>query len=491
MNITVLLLASVQTFCNPMSIPDTPISHECWKLKHGDIIEKDKLPAWSYVSWQYEENGVKKARQFREIGEPEVLVEGNVWYLYVSSGLMWKSDDCGGTWQHIRLQEHSEYAPTCVKFRGRYYLTVSYSPLMVADSPEGPFKSLGHFERNTFGGDPDMASFGDPALFVDGDRLYMYWGCVSPSKSLWGCELDADHPTRAKTPAKRIMSLDPVKYPWMRPPLEGAYMFKRGDTYYFSNACFSPKGYCFVVWKGSDPLGPFVMQEKNPAFATARGNGLAWNTGHGSIYRDQYGDWWINYCIWPMDKKFHAFEKFIGQDRIEFEANGDLKVSSATCEPQWLPSSGKRGPTGWKRLPAKTAFPKAADDHLRTYAEFAPGSNEMTFEFDGVKELHAYRVIWCDLGLDENRGVKRGPYRYRVDCRSGGAWRTWYDASANDTELICDYREAPVVCADAVRLVLVGAPKGLTAAVTEFTAFGLMAGYGQPVRPGGVGGQEF
>ena len=50
------------------------------------------------------------------------------------------------------------------------------------------------------------------------------------------------------------------------------------------------------------------MQEKNPAFATARGNGLAWNTGHGSIYRDQYGDWWINYCIWPMDKKFHAFE---------------------------------------------------------------------------------------------------------------------------------------------------------------------------------------
>ena len=46
-----LLLAAVQTFCNPMSIPDTPISHECWKLKHGDVIEKDKVSAWSYNSW--------------------------------------------------------------------------------------------------------------------------------------------------------------------------------------------------------------------------------------------------------------------------------------------------------------------------------------------------------------------------------------------------------------------------------------------------------
>lgn len=55
-----LLLAAVQTFCNPMSIPDTPISHECWKLKHGDVIERDKLPAWSYGSWQYEENGAEK-----------------------------------------------------------------------------------------------------------------------------------------------------------------------------------------------------------------------------------------------------------------------------------------------------------------------------------------------------------------------------------------------------------------------------------------------
>ena len=30
----------------------------------------------------------------------------------------------------------------------------------------------------------------DPALFVDGDRLYLYWGCCAKPKSVWGVELD-------------------------------------------------------------------------------------------------------------------------------------------------------------------------------------------------------------------------------------------------------------------------------------------------------------
>ncbi len=96
----------------------------------------------------------------------------------------------------------------------------------------------------------------------------------------------------------------------------------------------------------------------------------------------------------------------------------------------------------------------------------------MTFEFDGERTLKAFRVIWCDLGLDVHRGVRPGPYRYRIERRTNGAWVPWVDASKNAVDLTVDYREAPEAKADAVRLVCLEAPKGMTPAVTEFTVFG-------------------
>jgi len=466
------LFAGPRTWCNPLTLPDMPIGHECRGYRHDTVLKPEMMAKWAYGCWQYRENGVKKARQFRELADPETLVEGNTWYLYPSCGLMWTSEDCGGTWKHVNIREQNEYAPAVAKFRGKYYYTDSYGPLCVADKPTGPFTELGRFKYGDFG-DPEMASLGDPALFVDGDRLYLYWGCVSPSKALWGCELDPDNPLKPRTKAKRMVELDPVARPWMRSPLEGAYVFKRGDTYYFTHAGGSTGGYCFLVWKGKTPLGPFVPQKTNPAFVTPRGSaGCVMGTGHGSIFMDQFGDWWVNYCIWTGTPKFHDFERFIGQDRISFDENGDLVLGHGTGEPQWLPSSGKRGPTGWKAIKTTTAFKKAADDNLRTYAPFETDCGTMSFEFDGVKTLYAMRVIWCDLGLDELRGVVRGPWQYRVERRLNGVWQTWVDAADNAVDLTVDYRETAVEKADAVRITVLGGPKGITPALTEFTVFG-------------------
>ena len=461
-----------RTYCNPLSLPDMPIGHECRNFRDGTVLTPDMLPKWAYGCW-HEVNGVKTVHQFRELADPETLVEGNTWYLYPSCGLMWTSDDCGGTWKHVNIREQGEYAPAVAKFRGKYYLTDSYGPLRVADSPTGPFKVLGKFDRKSLGDDPTIASFGDPALLADGDHLYLYWGCVSPSDALWGCELDPDNPLKAKTPARRIVELDPATRPWMRRPLEGAYVFKRGKTYYFTHAGGSPGGYCLLVWKGTSPLGPFVPQKTNPAFVTPMGTaGCITGTGHGSIFQDQFGDWWFNFCVWPKGIKFHGFERFIGQDRIFFDENGDVVLGHGTHEPQWLPSTGKKGPTGWKALPAKTASANAADNELRTYERFASMPGTMTFEFDGVKTLQAYRVIWCDLGLDELRGVKRGPWQYRLERRLKGKWHIWVDASDNQIDLTVDYREAPEKKADAVRITVLDGPRGIAPALTEFTVFG-------------------
>ena len=471
------LILAVSTFCNPMSVPDMPVGVECLKFNDGDVIPKNKLEPWAYNSWQHFENGVKVAHQFRELADPEIHVWEGAWYLYPSCGLLWKSTDCGGTWEHVKVMERNpNYAPTVERFRGKYYLTESHvgRGLLVADSPTGPFMPLGNFDKKSFASPEDPSiNFGDPALFADGDRLYIYLGCVAKQDCLWGAELDPDNPLKALHPAKRLVSLDAQARPWMRKPVEGAFVFKRDGVYYFTHAGCAPgnaHAYSTSVWKGPTPLGPFTPQTNNPVFF--RPEGCAVGGGHGGIFKDERGDWWTCYTIWPRKSKFHGFERFIGLDRIDFDAQGNMVSGGPTDEPQWLPSSGRKGPTGWKALPTKTAHPKAADRELRTYETLDGVPGTMEFDFGGERELRAFRVIWCDLGLDVHRGVKGGAYQYRIDRRSQGIWTTWFDGSRNDKDLTVDYREASAVRADAVRLTVLGAPKGIRPAITEFTIFG-------------------
>lgn len=457
------LLVAVSTFCNPMSIPNTPIGIECRDYPNGSALPES--PAWRRAMWKAD-----KTVQFRELADPTVLVEGNVWYLYPSCGLMWTSEDCGGTWKHVPVQAETSYAPGVVKFRGRYYMAMSHGCLSVADSPTGPFRELGKFDAGSFGDDPQMPTpAGDPTFLVDEGRLYLYWGVCNRPKSIWGAELDPENPLRAKTPARCLLEYDPKTYPWQSTN-EGAWVFKRGGKYFlvYSGYGTSDPRYCGVAMKSDAPLGPFVHQKNNPFFSTTEG--VVTGTGHGSVFEDEKGDLWVAYCI--VVCRYHHFERLIGMDRVCMDENGDLSVSHATDTPQWLPSSGKRGATGWKALEAVCSAKEVCDGKLNTFHAFDACPVNIECAFGAPKTLRAYRLIWRDLGLDVRNGVNPGPYQYRIECRENGRWKTWYDASANGVDLTVDYREAPAVIADAVRLVIIGCPKGLTPAVSEFTVFG-------------------
>ena len=87
--------------------------------------------------------------------------------------------------------------------------------------------------------------------------------------------------------------------------------------------------------------------------------------------------------------------------------------------------------------------------------------------------MRSFRLIWRDFGLDVERGVKQGPFRYRVEIlRTDGSWKTVCDASDNKRDLLVDYREIDPSFAVAARLVLLGAPEGITPAVVDFSLFG-------------------
>ena len=464
----------IRTFCNPMSLENYPIGLPCRGYKNGDETGGN-------LAWKTPEHRVV---QFREMADPTILCEKGVWYLYPSGDLCYRSDDCGATWKHIPLhlsgadgeEDLIGYAPTVCRHRGKVLLLGSAAHIFEGETPEGPFKDLGILVL------PRTAGMGlcDPNLFSDDDgRLYFYWGC-SPTNGIWGLELDAQNPCKVISEAKKLINFEPQKHPWevlegSNPPigyLEGPWMLKHNGKYILTYAAGGTenRGYAMGQVVGDRPLGPFVKTKNNPFYRKTEG--FVVGTSHGSVTKGPDGNYWVAYTI--NANRVHFFERRIGMDRIEFDADGTLKVSFATEEPQWLPAFGQ-GPTGWKRLPAvpQAGAEAATDLHLNTIWKTEKLPAVLTLDLGAERTLYAVRIAWYDCGLNTECGVKKGPYQYRLESRAqDGSWKTLLDASKNTRDLLIDYRETEPTKAKAVRLVVLGAPRGILPGIADCSLFG-------------------
>lgn len=459
--------SGARTYCNPLSLPDYPRGAFAQKDTISDALGDPAL--------------LSRQGAFREAGDPAVIVEKGVWYLYVS-GVMagcWKSADHGATWERVDvgLPEFAfGYAPTVVGFRGKFLVCGGWGSggtVWRGDSPEGPFAPVGRMALPEGEGVPGWA---DPMLFADGDRLYLYWGC-SPTSGIWGCELDPENPCRAITPARRLVAYDPEGNPWERFPnkpfgfVEGAWAFRRNGSYYlvFAAGGTEHPTYATGVARATSPLGDFVLQANNPVFFSPKG--AVTGTAHGSVIEDENGEWWYFYTVHASIR--HQFERRIGMDRLTFDAEGNVVARSASSEPQPL-SGGDAAGVDWPPVRGVWHFGGAAfDQSLET--EFVPQGlpYELEYEFLRPEAVRANRVIWSDGGYDPKGGVDAGPVRYRLWLKGeAGDWGCAVDASANDRDLLVDYRETRPFRATAARLSVVGAPAGILPRVVEWTLFG-------------------
>lgn len=472
------------TFCNPLPIPDYPIGRLARMVTNGE-------PSGGAGLWL-----VEREEQFRELADPTALWYEGKWYLYPSVDMAWVSADNGATWQHHPLNIRDVgYAPTVVKHRGKFLLMASDSALYSSDSPLGPFTEVGHIQVPSVAG---MPGFTDPMLFSDDDkRLFFYWGCT-PSGGIWGVELDATDPTKVLTTPKELIHFDPVAYPWEAVGdwnqatttgwVEGSWMVKHSGKYFltFSAAGTENRTYAMGCYTSSAPLGPFTPQKRNPFFRNV--DGLVTGTGHGCIVAGPEDRFWTFYTI--RAGVVHGFERRLGMDRVEIDANGELYVPSATSLPQWLPgkipAGQKFAETGWLPINGgmltmgSSSAPNlpgrfAVDNELRTWWQPAAEDKQpvLTSAFYAPATVHAVRVIWRDVGLDSNRGVIPGPFRYRVELETArGKWTTILDRSESKEDLLIDYREVTPTVGSRARLVILGWPKGIAPGVVEFTLFG-------------------
>jgi hypothetical protein len=86
------------------------------------------------------------------------------------------------------------------------------------------------------------------------------------------------------------------------------------------------------------------------------------------------------------------------------------------------------------------------------------------------------RILWRDIGMDCEAGIDPGPFRYVVEYishRKQEDWQILVDASENTEDLCIDYRQFEPATVYAIRLRILGAPRGITPGLTSLTVFGI------------------
>ena len=89
----------------------------------------------------------------------------------------------------------------------------------------------------------------------------------------------------------------------------------------------------------------------------------------------------------------------------------------------------------------------------------------------------AVRIIWRDVNLSLAKGALPGAIRYKLQLRDtevNGAdapWITVVDRTGSDKDMIIDYHTFEVTRANEARLLILGAPDGISPAVMNISIF--------------------
>lgn len=308
----------------------------------------------------------------------------------------------------------------------------------------------------------------DPAFFLDDDgRLYLYWGS-SNVYPVYGQELDRKtfQPIGDK---KELLSLHDDIYGWerfgehadntfLRPFIEGSWMNKHHGKYYLQYGAPGTEfsGYADGVYVSDAPLGPFTYQPHNP-FAYKPG-GFARGAGHGSTYRDVYGNWW-HIGTTAISVK-NNFERRLSYWPAGFDTDGILYCNTSYGDyPHYLPKGkvdhSQPQFTGWmllnymKQVMTSSTLggyaPNfAVDENMKTYWCAATGNKGEWLQSDlgVISTVHAVQINYADQDatlMEKQLGIF---HRYIVyHSVDGKKWTVLIDKQNNTTDVPHDYVE--------------------------------------------------
>jgi hypothetical protein len=474
-------------------------------------------------------------------GDVTVIRDGGKYYMYCTGGGAWVSDDLVD-WSFHRVA-NVPVAPHVVKYRGAFYMCGNDGPLFKAETPLGPFVSLGEW-RDT----PDVAGGWngpfDMDIFVDDDdKPYLYY----PGRGVSGIyvvPLDPDDLTRFAGPPRHLFGFQ-KDHVWERYGemneydevawIEGPWVEKVDGTYYlqYSASGTQWKTYAEGYYTAKSPMGPFTYAPNNPLLRKTEG--LVTGTAHGSIVRAPDGRLWQFYTIVLSNP---PGGRRIGMDPIAFDREGRMSVR-VTDTPQWAPGvvadparNGDSGsmPVSINKVRAMNARSSASsqqpghdaayavDNSSGTWWEPSPTDAQPTLTLDlgpatrfDVVQLFAIdsvRLLFTSPGRFGGRRdtaagnatpvaaggqgkAPTGAFQYRIEVSTdGAAFTTLLDRSANAVARNTLFEELPPTRCRFVRLTVLDWPRTTPLGLIELTVFGKPAGSlpkEQPI-PGGSAG---
>ncbi len=237
--------------------------------------------------------------------------------------LTWKKHDRIIDTGSIQWAKKAMWAPSIVKKENKYYLFFAANDIQhdnekggigvaVADAPSGPFKD--HIGKPLIDKFHNGAQPIDQFVFNDNGKYYMYYGgwrhcnLVQLNNQLNGFVPFED--------GKTFKEITPEGY------VEGPFVFKRNDKYYFmwSEGGWTGPNYSVAYAMADSPVGPFKrigkILQQDPNIATG--------AGHHSVVsvpaKDQY---YIVYHRRPLNEKDQNSRETC-MDEMRFDKNGRI-----------------------------------------------------------------------------------------------------------------------------------------------------------------------
>jgi xylan 1,4-beta-xylosidase len=232
--------------------------------------------------------------------DPSILRDGDNYYIVHSSFeyypglLIWQSKDLIN-WTPVTNALHkyvgSVWAPDLAKYKDKYYI---YFPannaiyVVMADSINGPWSDPIDLKINNI----------DPGHVVDENgKRYLY-------SANGGYVPLSDDGLSVIGETKHVYDGWPIPCDWTIECfcLEGPKLTKHSD-YYLTVAeggtAGPVTGHMIISARSKSPFGPWENSPYNPIERTLDNSERWWSKGHGTLFEDANGDWWI---------VFHGYE---------------------------------------------------------------------------------------------------------------------------------------------------------------------------------------
>jgi xylan 1,4-beta-xylosidase len=264
-------------------------------------------------------------------------------------------------WYHKRF-----WAPEVHKFDGKYYVTFNCSnPALgypgqhigyaVGDQLLGPYRVVT--------AEKPLATGNDLTLFRDDDgKIWAFWNrgrefgigfaqielatgkfLTEPVSAILPAKIDyavdgAGNPVMEAAYDGRMQRKVAKFYEWDSIGIEGAYVVKRGDTYYLFYSSWT-RGYEIGIATAKQITGPWTKSPQNPIYGAQSRNACAKNglvytgnpdcpfdqVGHNEVFTGPDGRLWLScHGIKP------GMNPFLVIDPIDFDADGNITIKGPT-----------------------------------------------------------------------------------------------------------------------------------------------------------------